>query len=689
MAHPPGWAGQASPFHAGEQAVQQRVGVRDKVEAQGRQGIRDYLPEQHRQFYPQLPFIVLGALDAQQQPWATLLMGAPGFMQSPDPYTLQIDAQPVADDPLASALQPGAEVGLLGIELQTRRRNRMNGRLVSSDGEGGLRVAVAQSFGNCPQYIQQRDYSVVALPAVLPAPEHLAQLDEAAIAQISNADTFFIATAAMAPAGEAGTAPQYGADVSHRGGKPGFVRVDDTGTLTWPDFLGNFHFNTLGNLQLNPRAGLVFPDFATGDLLYLAGRGEVIWDGPALQAFAGAERLVRFHVTQVLRLRQRMPLRWALQQVSPVLTATGDWQSVRRALDVQPLADQFRPLQLVKREQESVQITSFYLQPADGLPLAPYQPGQFLPIRVDLPGTGALLRTYTLSQAADGNSYRISVKREGKVSTWLHDQLQVGSMLAAQAPRGAFVLDTQPSRPVVLISGGVGITPMLAMLDALAPVSGPHARPRAVWFIHAARNGREHAFGPQLRQRAAQHPGLQVHVRYSQPDAADQPGHDYHSSGRIDAALLRQLLPLDDYDIYLCGPDAFMRQVYWVLRSLGVARSRIRYEQFAQATPLEPDAAPPASVANPPAIAPTTPQTVHLQRSGQIIHWQPGSTLLETLEAHGHHPAHGCRAGLCGSCSMAITRGEVGYPQPPAQLPGAGRVLVCCAVPLGAVGLDF
>lgn len=328
---PKGWMHPVSPFHPGEQAVQRRVGLRDRVECAGRQGIRDHLLEQHRIFFAQLPFVVLGAIDTQGLPWATLLVGDPGFTQSPDPWTLRIQVELLPDDPLCNALPAGAEVGLLGIELQTRRRNRMNGQIAWRDKREML-VAVERSFGNCPKYIQKRDFQRVTLPTQLPAPEQGNRLDDEAVLQISSADTFFIAT--HVPASRDEPVNQYGADVSHRGGAPGFVRIDDAKTLLWPDFTGNSHFNTLGNLQIRPQAGLLFPDFVTGDLLYLTGEAEVIWDGKAVAAFAGAERLVRFHIKKMLRLRERFALRWTLQEVSPSLHGMDAWEKpVERSQD--------------------------------------------------------------------------------------------------------------------------------------------------------------------------------------------------------------------------------------------------------------------------------------------------------------------------------------------------------------------
>lgn len=324
----PVWPHEGLPFHAGELAAQERAGKRERMAAVGHRVIRGEMPEQHREFFAQLPFLLVGAVDATGRPWATVLAGAPGFAQAPDATHLRIDARPLPGDPLAGVLAPGAQVGLLGIELHTRRRNRMNG-VVSAANATGLTVAVEQSFGNCPRYIQLRDYRMVA-PDAAPMPAWEGDgLDADAIARLRAADTLFIATfhdAGGDPGAGGASGPRTGgADVSHRGGKPGFVRVDDPYTLTFPDFNGNAFFNTIGNLVANPRAGLLVPDFADGSLLHVGGRAEVIWDGPEVAAYAGAERLVRLHVDRVLRRPGVLPLRWTFHGYSPVLETTGEW----------------------------------------------------------------------------------------------------------------------------------------------------------------------------------------------------------------------------------------------------------------------------------------------------------------------------------------------------------------------------
>ena len=316
-----------APYHAGERAVQTRAGVRERAERAGLRMIRDFMPEQHRALFATLPYVIVGSLDAADRPWASILTGAPGFMRAPDARLLEIGARPIAGDPLAANLARGAPVGVLGIELETRRRNRMNGTVISAD-DNGFAVYVRQSFGNCPQYIQARTHAASAAPADLPhavrAEEPL--LSPAAADLIGRADTFFIASAS---AGVRGSASGDGVDVSHRGGKPGFVRVETVGgrtVLTVPDFAGNQIFNTLGNLAANPRAGLLFVDFATGHALTLTGSTEIVWDGPELAGFAGAQRLVRFTVAEGIWIENAAPLGWSAPEPARQLAATGSWE---------------------------------------------------------------------------------------------------------------------------------------------------------------------------------------------------------------------------------------------------------------------------------------------------------------------------------------------------------------------------
>ena len=313
---------QESPFHPAELALQEQFGRRKMLAMPARRFVRDHLIPQHREFFQQLPFIVVGSVDSSGQPWASIVAGAPGFAASPDPLHLRVSTLPHPDDPLASNLAEGSPVALLGIELSTRRRNRLSGTVAASSADGWT-IAVMQSYGNCPQYIQSRDLYFVDKPDG-PAPQRAVRRDRLSAddkALIARADTFFIASAN--PRKEDGES--YGADVSHRGGRPGFVRIGAT-TLTVPDFIGNFFFNTIGNLQVNPQAGLLFPDFSSGNVLMLRTRASVIWDGEEVRGFKGAQRLLRFEVDEAVRFNQVLPFRSdGGPYYAPELSHTGTW----------------------------------------------------------------------------------------------------------------------------------------------------------------------------------------------------------------------------------------------------------------------------------------------------------------------------------------------------------------------------
>ena len=317
------------PYHEGEQALQRRVGLRERLAEVGARTVRDQMPDAHRELFGKLPFVLLGSMDASGQPHASVLTGAPGFMRTPDAQTLAIDARPDAADPLHAALAVGASIGVLGIEPHTRRRNRMSG-VVGALSARGFELQVRQSFGNCPKYIQARHarwLDGAATDAARVTAQRMPRLDLAAASLVRSADTFFIASAVRPDQMDSSVA--HGVDVSHRGGRPGFVRVqrgsDGVDVLTVPDFAGNYMFNTLGNLELHPRAGLLFIDFARGDRLHLAVDARVLWQGAELAAFAGAQRLMQFRVREVLRVRGAPRLAWSEPVPSPFLQATGSW----------------------------------------------------------------------------------------------------------------------------------------------------------------------------------------------------------------------------------------------------------------------------------------------------------------------------------------------------------------------------
>ncbi|MCR4466030.1 pyridoxamine 5'-phosphate oxidase family protein [Burkholderia sp. SCN-KJ] len=672
----PGWELDVAPFHAGELAMQQRAGVTQAADAAGRRGIRRFMPDQHRTFFAQLPFFVLGGVDAHGQPWATLRVGMPGFVTTPDARTLRIDGDALPGDPLAGTWQPGVPLGGLGIEFDTRRRNRVNGVVRAVDG-GALTIAVEQSFGNCAKYIQGRTPTFVPSEGDASIAADVSdRLSDAARALLARADTFFVASANTSA--DAGAA--RGADVSHRGGMPGFVRVDDAHTLTTPDFSGNRFFNTLGNLQHDPRAGLLFVDFDSGDLLYVAARAEIVWDGPLVASFDGAQRVVRFHVREVRRTRGVLLFRWSAVERAPQFAGKVGAASALASASVPASASEsasesasaspsnWRPLRIAKIVDEARAIRSFHLEAADGDALPAYEAGQHLTLRVALPDEATpTIRSYTLSDAPGASHYRITVKREGRVSAWLHDHARAGMTLDAQMPRGRFTFDVASPRPAVLASAGIGITPMIAMLRRALADDAPSRR---VMFVHGARDTADRPFAAELTRIADADPRVSLHWFDSRPqrDGAARPG-------RVDIAQLKRILPFDDYDFYLCGPAAFMRDMYDGLRALNVPDERIRFEAFGPSSVAR--SATRAAGAPPAASVP-----VVFRRSARDAAWTPADgTLLEFAEGRGVAVPSECRSGSCGTCATHVLSGAVDYVQAPDAPVEPGCALLCVARP--------
>lgn len=318
-----GWDKVTSPFHRGEQELHERLGIKDRMDSMSRRIHRPFMVDQHQEFYAQLPFFIAGSVDANGGPWASILFGEPGFITTPTDRKLLINARPISGDPLAENAVSDSPVSFLGIELSTRRRNRLNG-VVATQSDNALAVDIVQSYGNCPQYIQTRSMAFVRDPneQIEIEAERFETLDNDAVQMIRTADTLFVAS----HNNEDDIYDTGGVDVNHRGGQPGFVKVEGN-TLTIPDYMGNFAFNTLGNFMINPKAGILFVDFETGDLLMLTGTTELLWDmTPELQAFRGAERAWRFTLDHGFRLKNASPLRWTFGEYAPTTLMTGKWE---------------------------------------------------------------------------------------------------------------------------------------------------------------------------------------------------------------------------------------------------------------------------------------------------------------------------------------------------------------------------
>ena len=655
-----------TPFHKGELAIQEKLGVRELVNSYAPKFVRSFLPQQHRDLLETLPFIVVGSVDSQQQPSASIVFGNPGFIQSPNEVTMHVNAVPTIGDPLLNNLSVGSPLGFLAIDFETRRRNRLTGKITEAN-QNGFAIKVDQSFGNCPQYIQSRTSTPVAADNSHEQGEKITtSLETVKLSErLSEADTFFIASSYF----ENSNDRKHGVDVSHRGGKPGFMKLAD-GVLTFPDFSGNNHYNTFGNIALNPKVGIVVPDFITGDMLYIEGTAEIIWDGPEVEAFEGAERLVTIQITKTTLVERAMPVNWKFNDYSPSLEATGDWDQGN--LPEEAGSDQWRSLRVDRIERESSTINSFYLTAIDGLPLEPYLAGQHLPIRH--PSMPKAIRTYTLSKAPCGSQYRLSIKREtkGLFSRFMHDDLRVGTTISAMSPRGVFHIPEEGKKPLVLVSAGVGITPMIAILEAAVNTSGCANGKKVtqpITFIHAARNSEEHAFKLHPILSNPEDFGVTVLLAYSQPTTQDIIDNKFHVRGRISAQSIASILPKQDVDAFLCGPDQFMADMRKYLGAIGVKDNQMQQEIFgSHISTKEP--------------MPDVDISVQLKSVGASVIWKPSkATLLETVEDAGIDAPFSCRTGNCGTCLVKILNGKVTHPASAQYKTAEDEALICCAIP--------
>ncbi|NTV97082.1 MAG: 2Fe-2S iron-sulfur cluster binding domain-containing protein, partial [Thiobacillus sp.] len=327
----------------------------------------------------------------------------------------------------------------------------------------------------------------------------------------------------------------------------------------------------------------------------------------------------------------------------------------------------WREFRVARRAVEDAagRVCSFWLAPVDGQPLPAFLPGQFLTFRLGLAGEPKpVVRCYSLSDLACPAHYRVSIKRVpgGQASNHFHDHVREGDVLAMKAPSGHFYLDVARDLPVVLVAGGIGITPVYSMLAAALA-----ARPeREVWLFYGVRDGNEMVMRDALTELAARHANLRLHVCFSRPGPDDLQGRDYRHAGRVDLERLRLELPLKPYHFYVCGPAPMMETLVPALEDWGVPAARIHYEAFGPATVSRRVAGPALGV--------------RFAQSGIRADWNAGS-LLDLAEANGVKVESGCRSGCCGACQTAIVSGEVVYEQRPEYEAAPGNCLLCLAQP--------
>jgi ferredoxin-NADP reductase len=346
---------------------------------------------------------------------------------------------------------------------------------------------------------------------------------------------------------------------------------------------------------------------------------------------------------------------------------------------------------VARKVKESQEITSFYLKPQDGGELPDFQPGQFLTIKLDIPEqTRPVIRTYSLSDYNNTDGYyRLSIKKEGAprsldvppgvASNFMHDVVEEGSIIPAKPPNGKFVIDVQSSVPAVLISNGVGITPMIAMAKACTKLN-PN---RHLWFLHGARNGDYHAFRDAILALGRENPNLHIHYKYSRPRPED--AGFYHSEGYIDKELLEtQIIPeiqqiygASNAEYFLCGSPAFMDSLRSGLGELGVSEDKVFFESFSKGGTTKGKTQPVTTN-----DAEIDSAEVVFAASGKTLTWQKGNgTILEFAEENGINPPYSCRQGICLTCMSELQEGEVEYVEPPTNEPNEDSVLICICQP--------
>jgi ferredoxin-NADP reductase/MOSC domain-containing protein YiiM len=348
----------------------------------------------------------------------------------------------------------------------------------------------------------------------------------------------------------------------------------------------------------------------------------------------------------------------------------------------------FRTLHVSRIDQESLTVFSLILTSPDGRALAHPLPGQFVVLRMQPDqGIAPLLRSYSLSSPPDADHYRISIKQEehGVASNYLHNRIRVGDSLEVSAPRGAFTLTSDPG-PAVLLSAGVGVTPVLSMLHALAAA----ASTREVWWIYGARNRAEHPFARECDELLRQLPRSCRYIVYSQASASESSGTDFDARGHLDPEVLTRLAVPQEADYYLCGPGAFLQDMTRGLLALGVSTSRLQSEIFGagkSSTPgIDEQRPPPHVPAGPAGKGPR----ISFARSGLSVNWDPRfQNLLELSEACDVPVRWSCRTGVCHSCEVALIGGSVAYEPEPLDPPGTGNLLICCSRPQEDVQIDL
>lgn len=588
-------------FHEGELQVQ-TLAKESEIAQRNAAVVSQHIIQGALPFIAQQMMVVVSSISESGQIWTSILFGEPGFIQAPDDKTVLINpAQMIkqSSDPLWRNIALNSEVGLLIIELSTRRRLRVNGN-INKRPDGQFTISVAQSYPNCPKYIQRRQPSLSekALTYETPLPKTGTTFTQEQETLIANADSFFVGSGVIG----------HHNDASYRGGEPGFVNILSSHQLVIPDYKGNSMFNTLGNFQSNPHAGLVFIDFENSKLVQMTGKAKVLWDQQDdINQTGGTKRYWQFDLTNWQETTLPKEIHWSFFDYSP---------HNPKAETIKNVA-----LKVVKTEQLSERIKLFRFTDKNGGLLPAFEPGAHLPIEIQLPAE-KIKRHYSIISSSDDNRfYEIAVQQEKQGSggsNYLHEHLNVGDEINSSPPKNEFSL-TSKGKHHVLIAGGIGITPILSLLRDLSE------RKESFELHYSVKHEKDVVFAKEIWHLA----GDKAHFYITQGENAQRL--DIHS-------LLAEKNKQNH--IYMCGPTGLLTEIKDQAEQKGWQETHLHYESFGAAIQSTNKAI-----------------EVKLKKSGKVIVIDPKETILEGLLAAKVSVPFECKRGECGMCSTEYVDG--------------------------------
>lgn len=604
-------------FHPGELTVQALANEADIAQRNGTV-VSKHIIKGALAFIGQQSMTVVSSTDENNQIWTSVLFGEPGFITAQDDQHILIDRDKIIQqphDPLWKNIEQNSQVGLVIIELSTRRRLRVNGN-ISLLSNGQYQVTVAQAYPNCPKYIQRRQPNLSAgvLTYHAPTPKFGSELTAKQLSLITKSDSFFVGSGVT----------DHHNDASYRGGAPGFVNIVNNRQLLIPDYKGNSMFNTLGNFESNEHAGLVFIDFESNKLLQLTGTAKVLWDqDDETNVTGGTKRYWHFNVSRWQETALPPALNWTFFEYSPH--------------NPKPLVSEELSLVVADITQQSDRIKSFKLTAKDGGILPAFEPGSHLPLEIELSTKNTLIRHYSITSSShDNRFYEIAVQREkngGGGSNYMHEQLSLGQTIKGKYPVNAFAL-CSPGKHHILIAGGIGITPILSMLRQLAQKNESYE------LHYSVKTDNDLAFKAEILKLAGNNAHFYVSRAMSNNGkSAKQNSSEEFLPTRLDINSLFKEGTKSNH-VYICGPIKMIAAVKDKADENNWQPNHIHYESFGS-SPQETDRA----------------IKVKLQKSGQVIVIDPKETLLDGLLAANIKVPFECKRGDCGMCVTEYVEG--------------------------------